>query len=161
VSATVTEKEPIVTEGATMKVVFVNNARAVSGAEEYLLDLAEHIGDFGFEPVFFVHEEGLLNQKVKERGYRHHSVFSQKRLSVPFRIAKALREEEPDIILVAREHNIYPIAAGYLLARPSLTRKPKLLSVLQSPTARWYPMLTTLYDGIIATSEYTVMSPYH
>jgi L-malate glycosyltransferase len=143
-----------------MKAVLVNNARAVSGAEEYLLDLAKGIGNFGFEPVFFVHEEGILNQKVRERGYRYHSVFSQQRYSVPFRIAKALRDEEPDIVLVAREHNIYPIAAGYMLARPFLTRKPKLMSVFQTPTARWYPMLTTFYDGIIATSAYTGESFY-
>jgi glycosyltransferase involved in cell wall biosynthesis len=143
-----------------MKVVLVNNSTAVSGGEEYLLDLAQRIGQFGFDPVFFVHEEGVLNQKVRERGYRYHPVFNRQRVAVPFRIAKAIRAEEPEIILVAREHNIYAVLAGSLLARPWLKRKPKLLSVFQTPTARCYPLLTAMYDGVIATSEYTGSSFY-
>lgn len=141
-----------------MKVILVNNSKGSSGGEEYLLDLAQRIGAYGFEPIFFIHEEGMLNRKVRDAGYRFHQVFSRKWWKIPFLSARAIREEKPEIILVAREHNLYPVAAGYLLAAPLLTRKPRLISVFQTPTGRPYPLLTNLYDGIIATSEYTAQS---
>jgi len=143
-----------------MKVVLVNNCTAVSGGEEYLLDLAQRIGQFGFDPVFFIHEEGILNQKVRERGFPFHPVFSKQRVKGVFRIAKAICDEQPDIILVAREHNMYPVAAGSLIACNRLKHKPKLVQVFQTPTARYYPLLTSLFDGVIATSEYTGKSFY-
>ena len=116
------------------------------------MDLALRIGAYGYEPVFFVHETGLLNQKVREAGHRFHPVFtSRAKHKIPFGIAAALSEEEPEIVLVAREHNIYPVLMGYLLAALRLKRKPKLISVFQTPTGRRYPLLTKLYDGAIAT----------
>ena len=138
-----------------MKVVLVNNCKTASGGEEYMLDLARRIENFGYEPIFFVYEEGILNRKVQEAGHRFYPVFTKQKWKIPLNIAKAIKVEQPEIILVAREHNIYPTALGYLLAKPTLTNNSKLVSVFQTPTGRHYPLLTTLYDGVIATSEYT------
>src|SRR6266540_2773648 len=101
-----------------MKIIFVNNAKVASGAEEHLLDLVKDISSYGIEPVFMVREGGILEGKLKERGYRYYSTFNDKKLSLPMRIAGVIREEKPDVISVNREHNIYPILAGYFLALP-------------------------------------------
>lgn len=138
-----------------MKIILVNNARVVSGAEEYMLDLAKRIGVYGYSPHFFVHVGGVLENKVKSLGYPCHSVFTRNHLRDNLSIVAALRKEEPDVVLIAREHNIYPIIVSTLLARPWLRKKPLLVAVLQTPTARRYPLATLFLDGIIATSEYT------
>jgi glycosyltransferase involved in cell wall biosynthesis len=140
---------------ACMKIILVNNARVVSGAEEYMLDLAKRIGAYGYLPHFFVHVGGILEGKIKALRYPCHSVFTRNPLKVVFSIAAALIKEKPDVVLIAREHNIYPIIAGYLLASPLLKKKPRLVAVLQTPTARRYPLAVRFLDGVIATSEYT------
>lgn len=137
------------------KIVLVNNARVVSGAEEYMLDLAKRIGAYGYQPHFFVHVGGVLEGKVRERGYPCHSVFNRRPVQTVRAIAAALRAEQPDVVLIAREHNIYPVIAGCLLARPWLKQRPSLVAVLQTPTARRYPFAIPFLDGVIATSEYT------
>ncbi|ACM20468.1 glycosyltransferase [Geotalea daltonii FRC-32] len=143
-----------------MKMFFVNNGRVASGAEEHLLDLAPPFIANGVEPVFLVRENGNLKDKLWERGYKVYTVFNNKNLSLPFRIARLIRQEEPDVISVNREHTIYAVLAGYLLALPFLKNRPKLVNVFHTPTGRWYPLLTMLFDGIIATSRYTAQSFY-
>jgi glycosyltransferase involved in cell wall biosynthesis len=143
-----------------MKIFFVNNARVASGAEEHLLDLAKRITGHGVEPIFLVREDGNLKGKLLERGYTVYSVFTEKKLSLPLRIARLIRQEKPDVISVNREHNIYPVFAGYLLALPFLKKRPRLANVFHTPTARWYPFLSWIFDGIIATSRYTGGSFY-
>lgn len=138
-----------------MKILFVNNARLVSGAEEHLLDLAARLPQLGIEPVFLVRQGGDFEQRLQAAGIRCHAVFVPAKATVPFRIARAISSEQPDAISVNREHNIYPVLLATLLARPLLRRRPRLVSVFHTPTSRRYPLLATLYDGAIATSEYT------
>lgn len=138
-----------------MKIVFVINARLVSGAEEHLLDLTKMFPAYGIEPVFFVRAGGAFEKRLKECGVKTHPVFVPSRLKTIWNISKALIHEQPDIISVNREHNIYPTLLSYYLAAPSLKIRPKLVAVFHTPTGRSYPFLSTLFDGVIATSEYT------
>lgn len=133
----------------------VNSARKVSGAEEYLLDLAENISKDGYCPSFCVKPGGILESRVKNCGYTCHAVFGGNPLSVPLAVAAALRSEQPDIVLIGRDHNIYPVIAGYLLARPWLKRRPEMVATLHTPTGRRYPFTLNFLNGIIASSDYT------
>jgi L-malate glycosyltransferase len=138
-----------------MKIVFVNSARKVSGAEEYLLDLADILQPFGFFPIFFVKSSGVLEARAGNCGYPSHAVFKGNPLTIPLHIAAALRSEQPDIILIGRDHNIYPVIAGYLLALPWLKKKPNIVATLHTPTGRRYPFAINFLSGIIASSDYT------
>jgi len=138
-----------------VKIVFVINARLVSGAEEHLLDLTKMLPDYGIEPVMFVRAGGAFESRLKECGIKSQPVFVPSRLKTIRNISKALILEEPDIISVNREHNIYPTLLSYYLAAPSINKRPKLVAVFHTPTGRSYPLLSTLFDGVIATSEYT------
>lgn len=138
-----------------MKIAFVINARLVSGAEEHLLDLAGRLPAHGIEPVFFVRKGGAFEERLQAAGIRTHAVFVPAKYAVPFRLAKSLIAEQPDVISVNREHNIYPTLAAFYLALPLLKKRPKLVNVFHTPTARKYPFLSSLFDGVIATSEYT------
>jgi len=143
-----------------MKIVLVNSARKVSGAEEYLLDLAENLQPYGYCPTFFVKSGGVLEAKAGGCGYPCHAVFRGNPLTIPLRIAAALRAEQPDIVLVGRDHNIYPVIAGYLLALPWLKRRPRIVVTLHTPTGRRYPFARSFLDGIIASSDYTGQTFY-
>jgi len=143
-----------------MKIILVNSARKVSGAEEYLLDLAENLQPYGFSPTFFVKSGGVLEAKAGSCGYPCHAVFKGNPLTIPLRIAAALSAEQPDIIVVGRDHNIYPVIAGYLLALPWLKSRPKIVVTLHTPTGRRYPFAISFLDGIIASSDYTGQTFY-
>ncbi len=143
-----------------MKIVLVNSARKVSGAEEYLLDLAEILQPYGYAPTFFVKSGGVLETKAGGCGYQCRAVFKGNPLTIPLRIAAALAAEQPDIVLIGRDHNIYPVIAGYLLALPWLQKKPKIVATLHTPTGRRYPFASNFLDGIIASSDYTGQTFY-
>lgn len=138
-----------------MKIVFVTNALKVSGAEEHLLDLAKGMLAYGIEPVFMVRKGGIFQERLTGKGYICHPVFSGRRILDIFVILKTLLLEQPDAISVNREHNIYTIMIAYFLALPFLKKKPKLVNVFHTPTSRRYPLLAEVFDGVIATSEYT------
>lgn len=138
-----------------MKIVFVINARLVSGAEEHLLDLTSRLPDYGIEPVLFVRADGAFEKRLQEQGIRTQPVFVPSRIETINNIRKALIQEQPDVISVNREHNIYPTTLAYYLAAPFIDRRPKFVAVFHTPTGRSYPLLSALFDGVIATSEYT------
>lgn len=141
-----------------MKIVFVNNARVCSGCEDHLLDVAVWLRDNGVDPVFLVREEGILRERLDLLNIRYYPVFtSTNKLFLPFRIARALMAEKPDIVSVNREHNVMPVYAAAGLAAPFLPRRPKLAVVFHTPTGRWYPRLAS-FDGIVGTSRYTAES---
>jgi glycosyltransferase involved in cell wall biosynthesis len=142
-----------------MKIIFVNNARLASGAEEHLLDLAQAFEKLRVEMVFFVRENGVLKQKLTERGYKAYPVFNENNISLPFRIARLLRDENADVISVNREHNMLPVYFAAKIAAPFLSNRPRLVNVFHTPTGRWYPYLGG-FDALIATSEYTAQSFY-
>jgi glycosyltransferase involved in cell wall biosynthesis len=75
-------------------------------------------------------------------------------MRIPGAIAAALRVEQPDIVLIGRDHSIYPMMAGYLLALPWLKKKPKMVAALQTPSGRRYPFTANFLDGIVAGSDY-------
>jgi glycosyltransferase involved in cell wall biosynthesis len=141
-----------------MKILFVIGSRLLSGCEDHLLDLAVWLRDHDVEPVFLVRNGSLLQERLNGLGVKNHPVFVPGRKpGLPFRIAKAVRAEQPDVISINREHNIYPTCMGAALAYPFLDRKPKFAAVFHTPTGRWYPGLTR-FSGIIGTSEYTAES---
>lgn len=149
------------TKTTEMTLILINSARKVSGAEEYLLDLAANMQPHGYAPTFFVKSGSVLEAKATSCAYPCHPVFKGNPLSIPLRIAAALRSVQPDIILIGRDHNIYPVITGYLLSRPFLKRKPKLIAALHTPTGRRYPLAGAFLDGIIATSHYTGRTFYN
>ena len=132
------------------KIVLVNSAKKVSGAEEYLLDIAENIILYGYAPSFFICRGGVLEARAGDCGYPCHPVFGGNLLTTAIAITTALRHEQPDIILIGRDHNIYPLLAGYLLAIPLLRKKPLIVAALHTPTGRRYPFAISFLDGIIA-----------
>ncbi len=138
-----------------MKIAFIINARLVSGAEEHLLDLASRLPAHGIEPVFLVRKGGAFEERLTGAGVKSHPVFVPEKYTVPLRLAKSLILEQPDVISVNREHNIYPTLIAFYLALPFLKKRPKLVNVFHTPTSRRYPFLASLFDGVIATSEYT------
>lgn len=141
-----------------MKILFANNARVCSGCEDHLVDVALWLRDNGVEPVFLVRAGGMLGEVLTGHGIRVHPVFIQeKKVSLPLRIAKVIRQERPDVISINREHNIFPVSLGARLAAPFLHQRPKMVAVFHTPTGRWYPGLKR-FDGIVATSEYTAAS---
>lgn len=140
-----------------MKLFTVNNARKVSGCEENQLDLARWFRDKRkAETVFLVREDSHLGDRAEAEGFKTRRVFSDGlgRITTPFNIAGAIREEKPDVISVNREHNIYATWLGMQMARPFIPERPIMVSVFHSPTGRRYPLLN-LFDGVICTSEYT------
>ena len=138
-----------------MKIAFVINARLVSGAEEHLLDLTTKLPACGIEPFFLVRAGSGLEKRLKECGIRSYPAFVPSRLKTIANLSRALVQEQPDIVSVNREHNLYPSYLSFCLALPFLRKKPKLAAVFHTPTGRHYPLLSSLYDGVIATSEYT------
>lgn len=139
-----------------MKVFTVNNARKVSGGEENQLDLARWFRDErNCETIFLVRDESHLGDRAEVEGFSVRRVFRDglERISTPFVIACAIRDDQPDVISINREHNIYATWLGMQMARPFVPRSPLMVSVLHSPTGRRYPLLKH-FDGVICTSEY-------
>ncbi|MEW6721358.1 MAG: glycosyltransferase family 4 protein [Thermodesulfobacteriota bacterium] len=138
-----------------MKILYVNNARVSSGAEDHLVDVGAWMMKNGQEPVFLVSVESVLEKQLTEVGVPYHSVFDKRRpLTLLQRIGKAILAERPDVISINREHNILPVLCATRLVSPWLRKKPKMVAVFHTPTGRYYPGLKR-FDGIVATSEYT------
>ncbi len=138
-----------------MKILYVNNARVSSGAEDHMVDVASWLKAHGEEAVFLVTRGAVLENQLTEIGVRYLSVFDKsRRLGLPVRIARAILAEQPDIVSINREHNIFPVLLSTRIAAPWLRKKPKMVAVFHTPTGRYYPGLKS-FDGIIATSEYT------
>jgi glycosyltransferase involved in cell wall biosynthesis len=138
-----------------MKILFVCNARFSSGAEDHLVDLTSWMKGIGEEPVCLISTDSVLEKQLTEAGIPFHPVFDRNRkLTLPARIARAILDEQPDVISINREHNILPVNYTSRLIRPLLKKKPKMVAVFHTPTGRYYPGLAR-FDGIIATSEYT------
>jgi len=139
-----------------MKILFTNNARVCSGCEDHLLDLALWLRQQGVEPVFLVREKSTLHKKLDDCGIRAYPAFiPDRKAGLLNRIARVIIAEKPDVISINREHNILPVTAAALLARPFLRKRPKMVAVFHAPTGRWYPGLQR-FDGIIGTSDYTL-----
>lgn len=140
-----------------MRFYSVNNARNVSGCEENQLDLARWFRDNrGCETIFLVREQSQLGDRAESEGFGVRRVFRDGagRLTTPFAIAAAMRRDQPDVVSINREHNIYATWLAMQMARPFLDKQPQLVSVFHSPTGRRYGLLKR-FDGIICTSEYT------
>ncbi|HEX9190998.1 MAG TPA: glycosyltransferase family 4 protein [Candidatus Deferrimicrobiaceae bacterium] len=138
-----------------MKILYVNNARVSSGAEDHMVDVASWMKEHGHEPVFLITTGSVLSRQLGEIGVPFHPVFDKTRkLSLPLRIGKAVLAERPDVISINREHNILPVVYSTRLVSPRLAKKPKMVAVFHTPTGRYYPGLKK-FDGIIATSDYT------
>jgi glycosyltransferase involved in cell wall biosynthesis len=140
-----------------VKIFTVNNARKVSGCEENQLDLARWFrNERNSETIFLVRDESHLGDRAEAEGFSVRRVFRDGlgRIGTPFAIASAIRDEQPEVISVNREHNIYATWLGMQMARPFVTCRPLMVSVFHSPTGRRYPLLKH-FDGVICTSEYT------
>lgn len=141
-----------------MKILYVIGSRLLSGAEDHLLDMVVWYKAHDVEPVFLLRKDSLLRERLTELGVRSYPVFVPGRKAglIP-RIAKAIIAEQPDIISVNREHNIFPTYISMRLVRPFLQRTPRMAAVFHTPTGRRYPVLGR-FDGVIGTSEYTANS---
>ncbi|MCL1925867.1 MAG: glycosyltransferase family 4 protein [Syntrophorhabdaceae bacterium] len=138
-----------------MKILYVTNALVSSGAEDHLEDIAAWMKTHGHDPAFLVSAKSALSRQMSNIGVPFHEVFDRKRrLSLPYRIGKAVLSEQPDIISINREHNIIPTLWATRFVSPWLKKKPKMVAVFHTPTGRYYPGLKN-FDGVIATSEYT------
>jgi glycosyltransferase involved in cell wall biosynthesis len=141
-----------------MKILFVTNARLCSGAEDHILDVSLWLKDHGIEPVFLIREGGVFQERLADIGLKFYPAFlSGKNIRSLCRIAKVLMNELPDVVSINREYNILPVYAAERIMSAFLKKKPKMVSVLHTPTGRWCPGIGKL-DGIIATSEYTAES---
>ena len=138
-----------------MKILYVIGSRLLSGAEDHLLDLAAWFKAHDVETVFLLREKTLLQERLTALEVRSHPVFIPgRKVGLVYRMARAILAEQPDVISINREHNIFPTYLATLLARPFLKRKPKMVAVFHTPTGRHYPGLGT-FDGVISTSHYT------
>jgi glycosyltransferase involved in cell wall biosynthesis len=139
-----------------MKIVFVNNARLCSGAEEHLIDLGHWLSRQGVQLVFAVRNNSVFSTRLTEEDLPFVSCFAEagEKIRSIGRIVRLLIREQPDVISVNREHNIYPTWLAVKLAGPFLRHRPKMVMVFHTPTGRRYPALRS-FDGIIATSRYT------
>lgn len=139
-----------------MKIVFINNARLCSGAEEHLIDLAHWFTRKGAKLLFVVRNNSVFADRLKEEALPFVPCFAEKgeKVRSVVRIARLLIREQPDVISVNREHNIYPTWLAVKLAGAFLRRRPKMVMVFHTPTGRKYPILRS-FDGMIATSRFT------
>jgi glycosyltransferase involved in cell wall biosynthesis len=139
-----------------MKVVFINNARLCSGAEEHLIDLGHWLSRQGVQLLFVTRNNSVFSARLMEESLPFVPCFAEAggKVRSIARIARLLVREQPDVISVNREHNIYPTWLAVKLAGPFLKRRPKMVMVFHTPTGRHYPILR-LFDGIIATSHFT------
>jgi len=138
-----------------MKILYVIGSRLLSGAEDHLLDMAVWFREQDVETVFLLRKESQLEARLTELGIRSYPVFVPgRKAGLVLRIALAIRVEQPDVISINREHNIFPTCLGLFLIRPLIRKRPKLAAVFHTPTGRRYPGLGC-FDGVIGTSEYT------
>jgi glycosyltransferase involved in cell wall biosynthesis len=142
-----------------MKIFFINNARLCSGAEEHLIDLGKWLREHGVDPIFLVREQSVLRDRATADGFTVYPIFADgwKKILSVFRLAKLIIDDLPDIISVNREHSIIPTYLAYILSRPFIKKRSKLVAVFHTPTGRYYPVLKR-FDGIICTSRYTAAS---
>jgi len=139
-----------------MKILFVDNADLVGGAEEHLLDLSAWLAGKGVEPVFVAREEGHFREALRQRGFAHYPssrVWPRKALSL-FQVARAIAREKPDVISVNREHDLLPAYIALGMARPALRRTPRTVAVFHTPTGRRHDVLAR-YDEVLCTSDFT------
>jgi glycosyltransferase involved in cell wall biosynthesis len=139
-----------------VKIVFVNNARLCSGAEEHLIDLGHWFADAGADISFAVRDGSVFAARLSEESLPCTRCFSETggKVASVARLARMFIREQPDVISVNREHNIYPTWLASMLARPFLRKRPRMVMVFHTPTGRRYPILRS-FDGIIATSHFT------
>lgn len=142
-----------------MKILFVNNAKMCSGAEEHLIDLAHGMIAHGDDPVFLTRHGWPFHERLLKEGFRVHVVTLDgwKRISSLRDTVRIILQEKPDVISVNREHDLYATYAAALCARPFQERPLKLVAVFHTPNGRKYPILKR-FDGIICTSHYTANS---
>lgn len=139
-----------------MKILFVDNAGLVGGAEEHLLDLSAWLAGNGVEPVFVAREEGHFREALRQRGFTHYPSsreWPRKALSL-FQLARAIAREKPDVLSVNREHDLLPAYIALGMARPALRRMPRTVAVFHTPTGRRHDVLAR-YDGVLCTSDFT------
>lgn len=139
-----------------MKIVFVNNARLCSGAEEHLIDLGHWLARQGVQLLFVVRQNSVFAARLAEESLPFAPCFFETggKIRSIARISALLVREQPDVISINREHNIYPTWLAVKLAGPFLRKRPKMVMVFHTPTGRKYPLLRS-FDGIIATSHFT------
>ncbi|MGE5662727.1 MAG: glycosyltransferase family 4 protein [Deltaproteobacteria bacterium] len=139
-----------------MKILFVDNAGLVGGAEEHLMDLSAWLTGNGVETVFVAREEGFFREALTRRGFAHHPSsreWPRKALSL-LQLARAIIREKPDVLSVNREHDLLPAYVALGMARPFLPRLPRTVAVFHTPTGRRHDVLAR-YDGIVCTSRFT------
>jgi glycosyltransferase involved in cell wall biosynthesis len=142
-----------------MKILFVTNARLCNGAEEQLIDLAHFLVEAGVKVLFAVQEHSPFVERLQRERLPFASCFAAKgkKLQSVATLARLIAAEQPDVISVNREHNIYRTWCAALLAAPFCRHRAKLAMVFHTPTGRRYPFLNR-FDGILATSQYTADS---
>ena len=143
-------------EGEPVKILFVTNARLCSGAEEHLIDLAHWLEGAEVSFSFAVRQKSVFAARLEHEKLPYTPCFAEKggALGSIRRLIAVMVREQPDIISVNREHNIYPTWVAALCARPFMRQRPKLVMVFHTPTGRKYPILSR-FDGILATSRFT------
>lgn len=142
-----------------MKILFVNNAKMCSGAEEHLVDLAHWMIAHGDEPVFLTRSGWHFHERLLKEEIPVHTVIRDgwKKISSIWDTVRIILQEKPDVISINREHDLFATYSAVLCARPFLVRTPKLAAVFHTPTGRKYPVLNQ-FDGIVCTSQYTAKS---
>ncbi len=143
-------------KGDPVKILFVTNARLCSGAEEHLIDLAHWLVAAGVDLSFAVRQQSVFAARLEHEKLPYTACFAEKGGAIASirRLIAVITREQPDIISVNREHNIYPAWIAALCARPFMRYRPKLVMVFHTPTGRKYPILSR-FDGILATSRFT------
>ena len=142
-----------------MKILFVTNARLCNGAEEHLIDLAHYLVSTGVTVLFAVQKQCPFAERLQREKLPFVGCFAAKgkKLQSIITLARLIAVEQPDVISVNREHNIYRTWCAALLAAPFCRHRAKLVMVFHTPTGRRYPFLNR-FDGIVATSQYTADS---
>ena len=139
-----------------MKILFVTNARLCNGAEEHLIDLGHSFVKAGIRVLFAVRESSAFAERLQQEQLPIAICFAAKgkKIRSVVTLARIISTEQPDVVSVNREHNIYLAWLAARLAAPFCKQRPKLAMVFHTPTGRRYPVLSR-FDGIIATSRFT------
>lgn len=142
-----------------MKILFVTNARLCNGAEEHLIDLAHFLRSTGVNLLFAVLECSPFATRLQQEKLPFDNTFtaSGKKVRSTINLARLIAAEQPDVVSVNREHNIYLTWLAVLLAAPFCRCRPRLAVIFHTPTGKRYPFLDR-FDGIVATSRYTADS---
>jgi glycosyltransferase involved in cell wall biosynthesis len=142
-----------------VKILFVTNARLCNGAEEHLIDLAHFLLSTGVNLRFAILESSPFAERLQREKLPFANTFTAtgKKIRSIINLARLIAAEQPDVVSVNREHNIYLTWLAVLLAAPFCRRRPKLAMIFHTPTGKRYPFLGW-FDGIVATSRYTADS---